>query len=218
MAASSARAGAHFFHGHGIIADVLSQEKSPEPIGTSEEPIVAFQLFLGVRPVLFGSFGFHAIPLVGTYDHDDYSPALPIALVSVPVVAARLAEQLPASVAEMVSFCVQGGLVDPDGVDLFLEIHSQLEGPAKGIECGHLACRNTNEFNLIYHSWLFQDDGVADGAGEITAKVHMYVFLSRVVDLGSVSISASLWKRPRPRKTAAQCCRAVLPRSAAAQC
>lgn len=116
---------------------VLESLKNPANEGTWEDSDVAFQLYLGHAPQVFGSFGFHALPHVGTYDHADYTPALPIALVSVPLVDARA--QLPFSVAELVEHVQAKGLCRT-APELYLMLHSGLDGPQRGVECGHLVC------------------------------------------------------------------------------
>jgi hypothetical protein len=151
-------------------SELLARAKLEDAEGCFEDPDVAFQLFAGTHPKIFGTFGFHAIPHLGNYDHDDCAPTLPIGLLSFPLT--DLEAQLPPSVTEMLQLCIDRGVASKDKIELYVVLHSQLEGPAKGIECGHFNCHNTDEMNLLYHAWLFQDDNVADGADEISAKIH----------------------------------------------
>jgi len=93
---------------------------------------VAFHLFLGPRPRPFGSFAFLNTPHVGIYDHDDYTPALPIVLVSVPLPDPD--RQLPASVAEVLEVCRSNAIISAEP-ELYFMIHSGLEGVGVR-ECG----------------------------------------------------------------------------------
>lgn len=114
---------------------MLEALKNPENEGTWEDADIAFQLYLGHAPQIFGSFGFHALPHVGTYDHADYTPALPIALVSLPLKDAKA--QLPFSISELVEHVQAKGLCR-SAPELYLMLHSGLDGPQRGVECGHL--------------------------------------------------------------------------------
>ena len=58
--------------------------KAASPQGTWEDDAVAFQLFLGARPQIFGNFGFLTTPHCGVYS-DDFTPFLPIVALSFPI-------------------------------------------------------------------------------------------------------------------------------------
>jgi hypothetical protein len=102
---------------------LLSLRKEADPEGTWEEKAVAFQLFAGVRPRMFGTYAYLSTPHVGVYNHDDYTPALPIALVSLPLPAATEATRLPGKLAAVLARARLLGLVAGD-VQLYLQIHS----------------------------------------------------------------------------------------------
>lgn len=123
-------------------SDLLSAVKEPEPIGTWETPDVAFQLFAGARPTIFGSYGFLCTPQLGCYTADEYTPALPIAVISLPL--PHEAYQLPASVATVLKRCREMGVVKGEP-ELYVTIHSGHEHRP----CGHLKCDNVNEFNVM---------------------------------------------------------------------
>jgi hypothetical protein len=144
-----------------------------ETICSLEDPEVGFQLFLDptAEPSVFSEvFGFPTLPLIGNYS-EDYSPALPMVLLSVPLIDPEA--QLPPSVEEMVSVLKSQNLVN--SMPLYVMIHSALLGPQKGIECGYLTCKRIDEFNMLFHPWLFSIDHVHEGDA-ISAKLHVGIF------------------------------------------
>lgn len=148
-------------------AGMLGAVKNEGVDGTWEEKEVSFQLFFGTRPEVFGSYGFYCTPQIGTYTTTDYTPALPISVVSLPLISE--AEQLPPSMAAIVSKCREMNILGKQPLDFYVLIHSGLDCKP----CAHLKCDNEDEFNLMMHTWVFQKDSVADSSDEITASVYM---------------------------------------------
>lgn len=143
--------------------------------GTWEHADVAFQLFLGPRPAVFGSYGFHCVPHLGCYTPKDYTPSLPIALISVPVVDEE--RQLPVSVSGILRRCREMNVLR--GVpEVFAIIHSGHERRKCSFVRGGGGgkCENDDEFNLILHAWVFEGDHVADTHDALTASVFVGVF------------------------------------------
>lgn len=147
-------------------------------VGTSEDAETAFQLWLCSAepsgPTLFGSGtlgGFHSVPTVGCYSSDDVSPALPIALVSLPASCAR---GLPLTWGMLRAAAAAGALpksslqLDTPPVDVFLQIHGALAIRP----CGHLRCLGLErEWQIFAQPWLFAGDIVGDGRYAVSAKV-----------------------------------------------
>lgn len=156
----------------GLISLEQRKRDADDLIACFEDPAVAFQQFLDREPpgIFPGGFGFPCLPLIGNYS-DDYTPALPMVLLQVPLVTPSA--QLPPSVAEMVDLLLGQSRVS--SVELYAMVHSALLGPQKGIECGYLTCKATDEFNLVLHPWLFAKDHVHDGDA-IGGKVHVGIF------------------------------------------
>ena len=166
---------------------VLAAKKDSDPVGTYEDNSVAFQLWLDDAPPLFGSFGFHAITHLGVYG-EEYTPCLPICLVSVPCEDYDL--QLPRSVADVLYKCEDLRLLRRNRIELLLHIHSGLSRQP----CAHFSCDRTDEFNIMVHAWCFSNDNVADGSGTISANVFIGVFEAEGVEprhLDVFSLSAA---------------------------
>lgn len=151
----------------------LTKEETPE--GTWEDSDVAFQLYMGAVPRVFGSFGFATLPQVGCYSAEDYTPFLPIVCLSVPLLCEEprsLAEQLPAPLSKAVQTLLGRGAVET--VDCFVSVHSGWAGRP----CEHLECHSTDEASMMYHSWTFQEDNMdyMEDGGDISAAVYMGIY------------------------------------------
>ena len=149
----------------------LDARKLDDPEGTYEDNAVAFQLWLGKRAPIFGAFGYHCVPHIGVYG-DEYTPALPIALVSFTVSDGQYDALLPPSVAAILWKCEDRALIVPGRVELLLHIHSGIVRQP----CSHFLCDRDNEFNLMAHPWIFAADDVANGSDEISARAFIGVF------------------------------------------
>lgn len=113
---------------------------------------------------------------MGAYSHEDYTPSLPILLVSVPMV--NIATQLPPSVSAVLQRCYEMGLLaTPTSLDFYLIAHSALIRHP----CEHFNCFRDDEFSVMYQAWTFDVDNMGDSHGEITAAVHMGLFEPRGV-------------------------------------
>jgi hypothetical protein len=145
---------------------VYERTKEHEVEGTWEDPHVAFHAFLAGKPKIFGSYGYYCTPHIGAYQPADYTPALPIVLLGVPIVDESA--QLPASIALLLAKCREVGIINKP-LEAYIVVHSGLERKT----CAHLRCDNTDEFNLMYHPWVFRDDNVADTSDEISASLYM---------------------------------------------
>ena len=132
--------------------------KAASPQGTWEDDAVAFQLFLGARPQIFGNFGFLTTPHCGVYS-DDFTPFLPIVALSFPLVlsaepGAATVGQLPETVSTLLAKCVEAGLLPNEeeplerAVDLFAIVHSGFR-PQR---CCHLGCAREDEVNVLFHT------------------------------------------------------------------
>lgn len=151
---------------------LLQRKKITHPEGTWEDPSCAFQLFLsgsGRAPPIFGFTGFHSIPQLSCYTDKDYTPALPMALLSLPL--SDPAKQLPGSISSVLATCLAAGLISKEP-ELYVILHTELERRV----CGHLTCDSTLHFNVLFHSWIFQGDNVSHSAEEILAPLHCGVF------------------------------------------
>ena len=124
--------------------------KSPFP-SSVEEPDIAFELILpGAATLrLFGeSWSYPCVPLVGVYSDEAYDPALPMAILGIPLI--DCAKQLPPKIAEHYLRALSLDYISPGQTELYFLIHSTLE------------TSKCEEFNLMLHPWAFADDGVAD--------------------------------------------------------
>ena len=153
-----------------MATSVFDLLKNPDAVSV-EEPEVAFELIIpGAKiPRLFGeSWSYPCSPHVGVYTPDSYDPALPIALLGIPLIDA--AAQLPPDISKLLERAVQVQYVNPKQVELYFIIHSGLQGDK---QCCQRYCRNRNEFNVMMHAWAFADDDVADSYDAIDCKILM---------------------------------------------
>jgi len=168
-------------------------EKDPAPEGSVEDPSVAFHLFRGVKPRPFGTYGFLSTPHLGCYS-EDYNPFLPIMALSAklafPPESAVIDPSnptnknipLPESIIRLLSDCIKFRILENSSehpienqVDIFAIIHAGFTGQT----CHHFHCNRTDEFNIMYHPWLFARDAeYVSSGGDISA----YGFLAGVFE------------------------------------
>ena len=153
-----------------MASSFLDVIKNPYPTSV-EEPEVAFELFMpGAKiPKQFGdSFAYPCVPLIGVYTDESYDPALPIALLGVPL--EDEAAQVPPAIAKLLARARTVGFLDPGKTELYFIIHSGLQGNKP---CCQRWCPNRDEFNIMTHAWAFADDRVADTHHAITTRIIM---------------------------------------------
>ena len=153
-------------------------EKVPAGDGCVEDPDVAFHLFCGIKPIQFGLYGFHNTPHLGCYS-DDYNPFLPILSIS-----QKFSNILiPDSIIQILAKVAEHGLLDDssiksldDSIDVFAFIHAGF----KGQKCHHLYCDRTDEFNIMYHPWVFTNDAdyVSSGGELFTSRFYCSLYES----------------------------------------
>ena len=150
----------------------LDLAKNPSAVSV-EEPEVAFELIIpGAKvPLLFGeSWAYPCTPQIGVYTPDSYDPALPIALLGVPITDEEA--QLPPEIAKLLARAKKLNFVTQGQTELYFVIHSGLQG---GTQCCQRFCYNRDEFNLMMHAWAFANDDVADSHDAIVCWLLMYV-------------------------------------------
>lgn len=110
---------------------------------------------IGIK--LFDVLGYHCVPHCGVYSHDNYEPALPFVLLSLPF-----------------SLLMDATRRDPDLLPR--RMHDEMTGPASPYfsisnssfymmvhpcpsmkECQHFMCNSRREVNVITHAWTFPD-------------------------------------------------------------
>ena len=168
-------------------------EKDLAPEGSVEDPSVAFHLFRGVKPRPFGTYGFLSTPHLGCYS-EDYNPFLPILALSAKLAFAPESAvidpsnptnkdiPLPGSIIRLLSDCIKFRILENSSehpienqVDIFAIIHAGFTGQT----CHHFHCNRTDEFNIMYHPWLFARDAeYVSSGGDISA----YGFLAGVFE------------------------------------
>lgn len=168
-------------------------EKNAVAEGSVEEPDVAFHLFRGAKPQPFGSYGFLSTPHLGCYS-EDYNPFLPIMALSAklnfppesvaidPKNPSNKDIPLPESIIKLLEECVKYRLLDnttecpiENQVDIFAFIHAGFSGQ----RCHHFHCDRSDEFNIMYHPWVFSNDAdFVSAGGDIAA----YEFLCGVFE------------------------------------
>ena len=162
------------------LAVSLTSAKSPPSavIGTAESPDVAFQLFLDGPPLpLLGSFGLPCCAHIGVYG-GDFTPALPIVLVTLPATAPDVAScVLPPGAAAALRARDAGA-----SAELHIVAHGAPRLARVGGDCAHIVCRagapcaREREFNLMLHAWMFADDAVGDGRHAVSARADVGVW------------------------------------------
>eukprot|EP01096_Ripella_sp_DP13-Kostka_P000258 TRINITY_DN10334_c0_g2_i1.p1 TRINITY_DN10334_c0_g2~~TRINITY_DN10334_c0_g2_i1.p1 ORF type:complete len:325 (+),score=114.66 TRINITY_DN10334_c0_g2_i1:25-999(+) len=177
------------------MADYLDglRARIPEEIGMKRRNAVlsgtfdddAFQIALTekddeedvINLELFDQLGYHCVPHLGVYG-DNYDPFVPFVLVKLPTEnlfkRAQRARDHPESQqdieglpASLVSRLDHNPLVLND---CFVMIHPR---PIRS-ECQHLTCSETNEINLMFHTWVFQ--GMKLDSEETCNVIHVGAF------------------------------------------